>query len=65
MLYHLYWVAIGIVINPTWGLCILLVIALSIVALFVAIHNRYNIDHCKNLILHQHLGICSAGFLVL
>ncbi|CAH3160192.1 unnamed protein product, partial [Pocillopora meandrina] len=37
-------------INPTWGLCILLVIALSIVALSVAIYNMCNVDHCNNLI---------------
>ena len=52
-------------INPTWSLCILLVIALSIVALFVAIYNVCNVDHCKSFILLLHLGICSAGFLFL
>ena len=37
VLYHLYWVAIGIMFNPTWGFYIL-IIALSIVALFVTIY---------------------------
>ena len=46
-------------------MCILLVIALSIVALSVAIYNMCNVDHCKNFILLLHLGICSAGFTVL
>ena len=52
-------------INPTWSLCILLVIPLSIVSLFVAIYNVCNVDHCKSFILLLHLGICSAGFLFL
>ena len=62
LLHLLYWVTIGITFNPTWGLSILLIIALSVVALFVGIYNMCN---CKVLILLQRVGICSVGFLVL
>ena len=65
LLHLLYWVAIGITFNPTWGLSMLLIIALSVVALFVGIYNMCNVDNCKVLILLQRVGICSVGFLVL
>ena len=58
VLYHLYWIASGIKINPTWGLSILLVIAFFIDVLFVAIYNMCNVDHCKSLIFLQRVGIC-------
>lgn len=64
LLHLLYWVAIGITFNPTWGLSMLLIIALSVVALFVGIYNMCNVDNCKVLILLQRVGICSVGFLV-
>ena len=38
LLYHLCWVAIGIMINPTWGLSVLLIISYSFVSLFYAIN---------------------------
>ncbi|XP_022806772.1 uncharacterized protein LOC111343846 isoform X1 [Stylophora pistillata] len=63
VLYHFYWVTIGIMINPIWGLSILLITALFIVALFVAIYNICNVDHCKSTLFLQRLCICSAGFL--
>ncbi|RMX50667.1 hypothetical protein pdam_00017158 [Pocillopora damicornis] len=53
LLHLLYWVAIGITFNPTWGLSMLLIIALSVVALFVGIYNMCNVDNCKVLILLQ------------
>ena len=65
LLHLLYWVAIGITFNPTWGLSMLLIIALSVVALFVGIYNMCNVDNCKVLILLQRVGIRSVGFLVL
>ena len=65
VLHRLYWVAIGIMFNPTWDLSILSIIALSVVALFVGIYNMCNVDNCKVLILLQRVGICSVGFLVL
>ena len=65
MLYHLYYVATGIMINPIWGLSILSIIALFIVASLVAIYNKCNADHCRSLLFLQRVGICSAGFLVL
>ena len=65
VLYHLYYVATGIMINPIWGLSILSIIAFFIVASLVAIYNKCNADHCRSLLFLQRVGICSAGFLVL
>ena len=61
VLYHLYYVAIG----TNLGLVYFINYSLFIVALYVAIYNKCNADHCKSLLFLQRVGICSAGFLVL
>ena len=60
--YHLCWVAIGIMINPTWGLSIFLIISFSSVALFFVIHEMCNVDHCKSFLFLQRCGVASFGF---
>ena len=60
LLYHLYWVAIGIMINPTWGLSVLLIISFTFVALFYSIYQICDIDKCKLCI--QRASIVTAGF---
>lgn len=60
--YHLCWVAIGIMINPTWGLSIFLIISFSSVALFFVIHEMSNVDYCKSFLFLQRCGVASFGF---
>ncbi|XP_068705677.1 uncharacterized protein [Montipora foliosa] len=62
LLYHLYWVAIGIMINPTWGLSVLLIISFAFVALFYSIYEICDIDKCKSILCIQRASIVTAGF---
>ena len=62
VLYHLYWVAIGIIFNPTWGLYIF---NHCLVHCCLIRCHLQDVDHCKSTLFLQHASICSAGFLVL
>ena len=62
VLYHLYWVAIGIMINPTWGLSVLLIISLFFVALFYIIYQICDVDECKSKLCIRRASMGLAGF---
>ena len=62
LLYHLCWVAIGIMINPTWGLSVLLIISFSFVNLFYAIYQICDVNECNSVLFFQRVSICTAAF---
>ena len=62
LLYHLCWVAIGIMINPSWGLSVLLIISFSFVSLFYAIYQICDVNECNSVLFFQRVSICTAGF---
>ena len=46
--YHLSWIAVGIMINPDWGISLLLVLSLFFIALFFVINKTTCADyHCS------------------
>ena len=63
VLYHLFWLVIGIMINPTWGLTVLLVVSLVVVALFYAIYMMCDVDQCCSSLFIQRCSVFTAGFL--
>lgn len=63
VLYHLFWLIIGIMINPTWGLTVLLVVSLVVVALFYAIYKICDVDQCCSSLFIQRCSVFTAGFL--
>lgn len=62
VLYHLYWVAIGIMINPTWGLSVLLIISLFFVTIFYIIYQICDVDKCKSKLCIRRASMGLAGF---
>ena len=62
VLYHLYWVAIGIMINPTWGLSVLLIISLFFVTLFYIIYQMCDVNECKSKLCIRRASMALAGF---
>lgn len=60
--YHLCWVAIGIMINPTWGLSIFLIISFLSVALFFVIHEMSNVEECKSSLFLQRCVVALCSF---
>ena len=62
-LYHLFWLIIGIMINPTWGLTVLLVVCFVIVALFYVVFMICDVDKCCSSLFIRRLSIFPAGFL--
>ena len=63
VLYHLFWLIIGIMINPTWGLTVLLVVCLVVVALFYAVFMICDVDECCSTLCIQRCSVFTAGFL--
>ena len=63
VLYHLFWLTIGIMINPTWGLTVLLVVCLVVVALFYAVYMICDVDVCCSSLCIQRFSVSTAGFL--
>ena len=63
VLYHLFWLVIGIMINPTWGMTVLLVVSLVVVALFYAIYMICDVDQCCSSLFIQRCSLFTAGFL--
>ena len=62
-LYHLFWLIIGIMVNPTWGVTVLLVVCVVIVALFYAVFMICDVDHCCSSLFIRRLSIFAPGFL--
>ena len=60
--YHLCWVAIGIMINPTWGLSIFLIISFLSVAVFFVIHEMSNVEECKSFLFLQRCVVALCSF---
>ncbi|XP_078349992.1 uncharacterized protein LOC144634813 isoform X2 [Oculina patagonica] len=62
-LYHLFWLMIGIMINPIWGLTVLLVVCFVIVALFYTVFMICDVDKCCSSLCIRRFSIFPAGFL--
>lgn len=62
-LYHLFWLVIGIMINPTWGLTVLLVVCFVIVVLSYSVFMICDVDNCCSSLCIQRFSIFAAGFL--
>lgn len=62
VLCHLCWVAIGIMINPTWGLSVLLIISFSFVMLSYFIYEMCSVEKCISYTFLQDFFMCTAVF---
>ena len=62
-LYHLFWLIIGIMVNPTWGVTVLLVVCVVIVALFYAVFMISDVDRCCSKLFIRRFSIFAPGFL--
>ena len=63
--YHLSWIAVGIMINPDWGISLLLVLSLFFIALFFVINKTTCTDnHCSTFSTYT-LGFFGLCFLVI
>ena len=62
VLCHLCWVAIGIMINPTWGLSVLLIISFSFVMLSFLIYEMCSVEQCISYTFLTSFFICTATF---
>lgn len=62
VLCHLCWVAIGIMINPTWGLSILLIISFSFVMLSYFIYEMCSVKQCISYTFLRDFVSCTAAF---
>lgn len=64
VLNHFFWLVIGIMITPTWGLTVLLIICLFIIVSFFAVYHVFKVVHDGGHSLHAGLfsGVCFVGF---
>lgn len=62
VLCHLCWVAIGIMLNPTWGLSALLIISFFLVLLFYFMYQICSVNQCMSYLFFRRFGLCAAGF---
>ena len=62
VLCHLCWVAIGIMINPTWGLSVLLIISFSFVMLSYFIYKMCEVNQCISRSFLRRFVLCTAVF---
>ena len=44
--YHFCWLVIGIMINPTWGLAVLLIVCFFVIALTFALYRIFDVEKC-------------------
>ena len=59
--YHFCWLVIGIMINPTWGLTVLLIVSFLCVALAYALYKIFEVGVCRTRLnwLVSFFGVCS------
>ncbi|XP_020626153.1 uncharacterized protein LOC110063498 isoform X2 [Orbicella faveolata] len=64
VLNHLFWLVIGIMITPTWGLTVLLIICLFIIVSFFVVYHVFKVIHAGGQRLQAGLfsGVCFVGF---
>ena len=61
--YHFSWLVIGIMLNPTWGLAVLLIVCFFAFALTYALHKIFSVDHYKCRLRHiVHIIIVAVSF---
>ena len=44
--YHFCWLVIGVMINPTWGLAVLLIVCFFVIALTFALYKIFDVEEC-------------------
>jgi len=64
VLNHLFWLVIGIMITPTWGLTVLLIICVFIIVSFFVVYRVFKVIHAGGQRLQAGLfsGVCFVGF---
>jgi len=64
VLNHLFWLVIGIMITPAWGLTVLLIICLFIIVSFFVVYHVFKVIHAGGQRLQAGLfsGVCFVGF---
>ena len=61
--YHFSWLVIGIMLNPTWGLAVLLIVCFFAFALMYALYKIFSVDHYKCSLRHiVHIIIVVVSF---
>ena len=57
--YHFCWLVIGIMISPTWGLAVLLIVGVFVSALTYFLRKIFEVDKCSHI---THFIICVVSF---